>query len=101
MGPGEQAEQDTASLSLPQRTFAVLADLSSSCSSARIESTSAALAVARDGTLFTWGYGEMAQLGHGRQQDEEAPRAVQDKLGNKLMVVTAAAGAQHTVIIVK
>ncbi len=43
----------------------------------------------------------MAQLGHGRQQDEEAPRAVQDKQGNKLVVVTAAAGAQHTVIIVK
>lgn len=48
-------------------------------------------------TVLSWGYGEMAQLGHGREQDEPAPRPIQfDWYGR---VAGVAAGGQHSLVL--
>ena len=60
-------------------------------------------AVTADGELYTWGFGEMLQLGHGNNasDDEITPRLVKAKSvrGNKVLAVSS--GGQHTVILVK
>ena len=48
------------------------------------------------GEVYTFGYGVFGQLGHGGQQTELAPRAVEALAGKK--VVGASAGDRHTVV---
>ncbi|KAL3910132.1 MAG: hypothetical protein SGPRY_009172 [Prymnesium sp.] len=55
-------------------------------------------AITKDGSLFTWGFGEMFQLGHCVDTDEELPREVMNLGGAALNV---AAGGQHTVMLVE
>ena len=60
------------------------------------------MAVTAAGNLYTWGYGDLLQLGNGDEKDEKVPRMVTsaqltDK--EKRNVVRAAAGSQHSVII--
>mmetsp|Transcript_16043 Transcript_16043/g.29333 ORF Transcript_16043/g.29333 Transcript_16043/m.29333 type:complete len:477 (+) Transcript_16043:128-1558(+) len=60
------------------------------------------LAVSDKGHLYSWGFGEMAQLGHGRSRDENKPRLVLKKKGGDPIVVSCvSAGAQHTVVLSK
>ena len=55
-------------------------------------------AVTRTGDLYSWGFGELAQLGHGECEDEAAPRRVEPVRGR---VAQAGAGGQHTVMLLK
>ena len=63
-------------------------------------------AIANDGTLYTWGFGESAQLGLGKKADEDVPPDCEEpcvvsknKDGDRLEVVAAFGGAQHTLIL--
>jgi alpha-tubulin suppressor-like RCC1 family protein len=47
-----------------------------------------------DGELFTFGYGDQGNLGHGGTQKEPVPRLVEALAGKK--VIGAAAGYTHT-----
>ena len=55
-------------------------------------------AVTAEGDLYTWGFGEMYQLGHGEADDEAAPRRVDAVKGR---LTQAGAGGQHTVLLLK
>ena len=61
------------------------------------------LAVTSSGDLYTWGYGDVLQLGNGDYQDEHSPRKVQGKQIATLNrhVIKASGGSQHSVILVK
>jgi regulator of chromosome condensation len=50
-----------------------------------------------DAGLFSWGYGEMHQLGHGPDEVERAPRLVQFGWLGRIRQV--AAGGQHSVVL--
>lgn len=45
--------------------------------------------------VYTWGYGEMHQLGHGQDEDQVEPRALAGIAG----VLQLAAGGQHSIIL--
>lgn len=45
-------------------------------------------AVDTDGVLYTWGLGEYHRLGHGFEDDEEAPRAVAALVGRRVRSVS-------------
>ncbi|KAH6922123.1 hypothetical protein HPB50_009663 [Hyalomma asiaticum] len=53
------------------------------------------LAVTKDGSLFTWGWGVHGQLGHGSCDDERQPRVVASLADHK--VVDAYGGCGHSV----
>ena len=55
-------------------------------------------AVTAEGDLFTWGFGDLFQLGHGEEGDEVSPRVVGAVRGR---VAQASAGGQHTVMLLK
>jgi len=56
------------------------------------------MALGKLGVLYTWGYGEMHQLGHGRDEIEWKPRALKNsKFRGK--VVQIAAGGQHSIVL--
>jgi alpha-tubulin suppressor-like RCC1 family protein len=48
------------------------------------------------GEVYTWGWGEWGQLGHGGQHGEVVPRVVEALSGKKVMGTSA--GASHTVV---
>ena len=51
--------------------------------------------------VFTWGYGDMSALGHGRDQDEPTPKKLdftKAKVGN-IIVTQVSGGGQHSAII--
>jgi alpha-tubulin suppressor-like RCC1 family protein len=54
-------------------------------------------AVDRGGTLYTWGLGGGGRLGHGSEQDEEAPWAA--LTGQRVAMVSC--GAYHTTVVTK
>lgn len=56
-----------------------------------------ALAVSNDGTLYSFGSGTNFCLGHGEQQNEVLPRAVQSFRRNGIHVVKVSAGDEHVV----
>jgi len=58
--------------------------------------SSHAVALSRAGDVFTWGFGEMLQLGHGADNDEELPRKVERGVPPGARVVAVGAGGQHT-----
>jgi len=51
------------------------------------------LALADDGTVFTWGCGEHGALGHNDTKDYNEPTAIQDLFGTD--IIRVAAGGQH------
>lgn len=55
------------------------------------------LAVTNDNQLYSWGYGEMYQLGHGPDKVEPTPRQVTFKFNGSIIQV--AAGGQHSVVL--
>ncbi len=55
------------------------------------------LAVGASGRLYSWGYGEMHQLGHGPDEVEQYPRAVDYAFSGR--IVQVAAGGQHSVVL--
>lgn len=57
------------------------------------------LAVDKDGIVYSWGYGEMGQLGHGVERDEVIPRQINASLKGSVMQVSA--GGQHSIILTK
>ena len=59
------------------------------------------LALTRGGAIYSWGYGDMLALGHGKEEDEPLPRKVnlaKAKVGD-LRVTQVAAGGQHSALI--
>lgn len=57
------------------------------------------LAVTVTGGLYSWGYGEMHQLGHGPDEVEAYPKLVQTPLKGK--IVQVAAGGQHSIVLTR
>ncbi len=55
------------------------------------------LAADANGLIFSWGFGEMHQLGHGPAEDEKQPRLIQTQLHGQ--VLQLAAGGQHSIIL--
>lgn len=55
------------------------------------------LAVTADDQLYSWGYGEMHQLGHGPDEIERFPKKVSTPFLGKIMQVSA--GGQHSVLL--
>ena len=49
------------------------------------------------GQVWSWGFGEMHQLGHGPTEDEHLPRLIQTPLQGK--IAQLAAGGQHSIIL--
>lgn len=47
--------------------------------------------------VFSWGYGEMAQLGHGVERDERTPREIQFPWHGRITAI--AAGGQHSIVL--
>ena len=58
------------------------------------------MAVSRSGDLYSWGFGEMGQLANGKGGDEASPALVETKGVDGKAVLDAAAGAQHSVVLV-
>ena len=54
------------------------------------------MALISSGQVYSWGYGEMAQLGHGKEKDENLPKLI--KLDN-VRVLKISAGGQHSGLI--
>ena len=48
--------------------------------------------------LFSWGYGEMHQLGHGEEEEEREPREIAS-LNSTSKVLSLTAGGQHSVLL--
>jgi regulator of chromosome condensation len=55
------------------------------------------LAVTNTNQLYSWGYGEMHQLGHGPDEIERSPRLVQFTFSGR--ITQLAAGGQHSVVL--
>ena len=51
--------------------------------------------------IYTWGFGEMGQLGHGVEEDELQPRLLAWKGGPAPAVLDASAGGQHSVLLMR
>lgn len=49
--------------------------------------------------IFSWGYGEMAQLGHGVERDEKVPREMQFPWRGHIAGI--AAGGQHSIVLTR
>eukprot|EP00939_MAST-03C_sp_MAST-3C-sp1_P000967 g967.t1 len=58
------------------------------------------LALTHGGELYSWGFGEMYQLGHGRDADENMPRRIESANdGREILWVSA--GGQHSAMVAK
>lgn len=60
------------------------------------------LAIASNNDVYSWGYGEMLALGHGKERDELLPRKLnfeQSKIDFRIKVNQVAGGGQHSAII--
>ncbi|KAJ1831767.1 hypothetical protein LPJ63_004044 [Coemansia sp. RSA 2711] len=57
------------------------------------------IALTADGNAYTWGYGDMLQLGNGEEEDVEQPTLLQgQKIAGKT-ILKVAAGGQHSAIL--
>ena len=54
------------------------------------------MVLAVDGSLFTFGYGQLGQLGHRSSKNIYAPKFVQDLCGKKVKQI--AAGQNHSIL---
>lgn len=57
------------------------------------------LAVDEKGLLYTWGFGDMEQLGNGKYEDETLMYHVRSQALKDRRVVMVDAGAQHSVVL--
>ena len=57
------------------------------------------LAVAGKGQLWSWGYGEMGQLGHDEEADEVVPKRI-EAFSEQTSFLDVSAGGQHTVVLI-
>ncbi|KAJ1666364.1 hypothetical protein IW140_001093 [Coemansia sp. RSA 1813] len=57
------------------------------------------LALAADGKAYTWGFGEMLQLGNGEEEDIEEPALLQGQKIEGKKILKVGAGGQHSVIV--
>lgn len=57
------------------------------------------LAIAQDGTLYSWGFGLSSQLGQGDEESIETPTMVRSKQFNGFRAVAATAGGQHSAVL--
>ncbi|KAJ1674904.1 hypothetical protein EV182_002325, partial [Spiromyces aspiralis] len=57
------------------------------------------LAINSDHKVFSWGYGEMNQLGNGGEGDEKTPHELTGQKIQGLRVLKVCAGGQHSVIL--
>lgn len=55
------------------------------------------MVVSQEGRLYTWGYGEMHQLGHGPDEIEQYPRLVQSQFQGNISQISA--GGQHSIVL--
>ena len=55
------------------------------------------LAVTADGAVWSWGYGDSGQLGHGDQQDQWLPKKIEALAGRRIVAVSA--GDYHSLAI--
>lgn len=56
------------------------------------------LAVSGKGQLWSWGYGEMGQLGHDEEDDEVVPKRI-EAFSEQTTFLDVSAGGQHTVVL--
>ncbi|KAJ2711076.1 hypothetical protein H4R19_003427 [Coemansia spiralis] len=59
------------------------------------------IALTTDGRAYTWGYGEMLQLGNGEEEDVQLPMLLQGQKLDGKCVLKVAAGGQHSVVLAK
>jgi alpha-tubulin suppressor-like RCC1 family protein len=57
------------------------------------------LALTDSNELYTWGYGEMLQLGNGKEADETVPYHVESSSFGHSKLLEIHGGAQHTVLL--
>ncbi|KAJ2004585.1 hypothetical protein GGI04_000767 [Coemansia thaxteri] len=57
------------------------------------------VALDADGRAFTWGYGEMLQLGNGEEEDVAEPALLQGQKIDGRRVLKVGAGGQHSVVV--
>ena len=60
------------------------------------------LALTSQNEVYSWGYGEMLALGHGKDTDELLPKRLNfegAKLGSAIKVTQVAGGGQHSALI--
>lgn len=57
------------------------------------------VAVTRTGDMYSWGFGEMGQLGNCKSCDEPTPCLVEASSLASMAVIGAASGAQHSVLL--
>ena len=55
------------------------------------------LALAADGSVWSWGYGGLGRLGHGDEQDQLLPKKIEAFIGQR--VIAVAARARHSIAI--
>ncbi|KAI9477469.1 ran exchange factor Prp20/Pim1 [Coemansia mojavensis] len=58
------------------------------------------IALSKDQKAYTWGYGEMLQLGNAEEEDVELPMLLEGKRVDDKAVLKVAAGGQHSVVLV-
>ncbi|KAJ2721707.1 hypothetical protein GGI07_003763 [Coemansia sp. Benny D115] len=61
--------------------------------------TNHTLALVSDGNVYTWGYGEMLQLGNGEEEDVAQPLLLKGQKIEGKRISKVAAGGQHSVIL--
>ncbi|KAI8324798.1 RCC1/BLIP-II, partial [Martensiomyces pterosporus] len=57
------------------------------------------IALADSGKAYTWGYGEMLQLGNGEEEDIEQPTLLEGQKIDGKKIAKIAAGGQHSVVL--
>ncbi|KAJ1942220.1 hypothetical protein GGF37_003208, partial [Kickxella alabastrina] len=57
------------------------------------------IAVSQDGKAYTWGFGEMLQLGNGEEEDIAEPTLLRGQKIDGKVVSKVAAGGQHSVVL--
>ncbi|PIA14479.1 nucleotide exchange factor for Gsp1p, localizes to the nucleus [Coemansia reversa NRRL 1564] len=57
------------------------------------------IALTSDGKAYSWGYGEMLQLGNGEEEDVELPTLLQGQKIDGKSILKVAAGGQHSAIL--
>jgi alpha-tubulin suppressor-like RCC1 family protein len=61
--------------------------------------TSHTIAVAKDGTVHTWGNGESGKLGHGNIEGSYTPKATSLRVYGKDEEISVACGSSHSAIL--
>lgn len=101
LGNGSEGDCDsgTASVDFENSSVRVFNDYSGN----RFENVTAVsaggkhvAALKNDGTIWTWGYNFLGQLGDGTKLDKSVPVQVRDQFGNITAVTAISAGAAHT-----